>query len=122
MAYGQVRISKTRRGPGKTVRLLVDTGSGYSILPARTLEKLGVKPEWREEFELANGEPMFRNVGRMHIHHRSRSVETLVIFGNPGDATVLGAYSLEGLRLEVDPYSGRVRAKRKFLAVTATVA
>ena len=58
----------------------------------------------------------------MYIHHSGRTVETLVAFGEPGDASVLGAYSMEGLRLEVDPRSGRVRRKTRLLAVTASSA
>lgn len=122
MTYVLLEISKARRGPRKKARLLVDTGAADSILPAPLLHRLGIRPEWREEYELANGESMYRDVGRMYVHYQGRSVETLVAFGRPGDATVLGAYSMEGLRLEVDPHSGRVRRKRKLLAVTASPA
>lgn len=119
MTYVRVEVSKGRRGPRKAIRLLVDTGASDSILPASFLRKLGIRPEWREEYELANGEPMVRDVGRMYVHYRGRSIETLVALGEPGDARVMGAYSLEGLRLEVDPHSGRVRRKKRLLAVTA---
>jgi predicted aspartyl protease len=119
MTYIWMEVSKARRGPRKKIRLLVDTGAADSILPGPFLRRLGVRPEWREEYELANGESMFREAGRMYIHHQGRSVETLVAFGEPGDASVLGAYSMEGLRLEVDPHSGRVRRKGKLLAVAA---
>lgn len=122
MTYVTVAVSKTRRGPRKRIRLLVDTGAADSILPSKFLRRLGVRPEWREEYELVNGEPMVRDVGRMHIHYLGRSMETLAVFGEAGDAGVLGAYSMEGLRLEVDPHSGRVRRKKRLLAVAATTA
>ena len=122
MTYLRVEVSKGRRGPRKSIRLLVDTGAADSILPARFLRRFGVRPEWREEYELANGERMIRDVGRMYVHYRGRSVETLTVFGEPGDAHVFGAYSMEGLRLEVDPHSGRVRRKKRLLAVRATPA
>jgi len=120
MTYVRVEVSRGRKGPRRQVRLLVDTGAADSILPRLFLQRLGIRPEWREEYELANGESMFRDVGRLYIHYQGRSVETLAAFGEPGDASVLGAYSMEGLRLEVDPHSRRVRRKRKLLAVTAT--
>jgi predicted aspartyl protease len=120
MTYVTIEASKGRRGPRKGIRLLVDPGAADSILPSRFLRDLGVRPEWREEYELANGEPMIRDVGRMYIHHRGRSIETLVVFGEPRDAHVLGAYSMEGLRLEVDPHSGHVRRKKRLLAVGAS--
>lgn len=120
MTYIRIEVSKGRRGPRKDIRLLVDTRAADSILPGSFLRRLGIRPEWREEYELANGDSMWRDVGRMHVHYQGRSMETLVAFGEPGDASVLGAYSMEGLRLEVDPHSGRVRRKRKLLAVTAS--
>jgi len=120
MTYVRVEVSRGRKGPRRQVRLLVDTGAADSVLPRSLLQRLGIRPEWREEYELANGESMFRDVGRLYIHYQGRSVETLAAFGEPGDASVLGAYSMEGLRLEVDPHSRRVRRKRKLLAVTAT--
>jgi len=120
MTYVSVEVSKGRGGPRKSIRLLVDTGAADSILPDRLIRGLGVRREWREEYELANGEPMVRDVGRTYVHYRGRSIETLVFFGEPGDAHVLGAYSMEGLRLEVDPHSGRVRRKKRLLAVGAT--
>jgi len=122
MTYVTVEVSKTRRGPRERVRLLVDTGAADSILPLRFLRRLGVRSEWREEYELANGEPMVRDVGRMYVHYLGRSMETLAVFGEPGDMSVLGAYSMEGLRLEVDPHSGRVRRKKRLLAVAVAPA
>lgn len=65
---------------------------------------------------------MVRNVGRMFVHYLGRSMETLAVFGEPDDSSVLGAYSLEGLRLEVDPHSGRVRRKKRLLAVAVSSA
>lgn len=122
MTYVAAQVSRERHGRRRRTRLLVDTGAVYTILPTRVLKRLGVTPEWREEFEMANGEPMVRAVGRMYIHYHDRSAETFVIFGEPGDASVMGAYSLEGLRLEVDPRSEKVRPKTKFLLVHAAPA
>jgi len=122
MTYVSVGISKTRRGPKRTIRLLVDTGASDSILPSVFLRRLGVRPEWGEEYELANGESMVREVGRLYVHYLGRSMETLAVFGEPKDASVLGAYSMEGLRLEVDPHSGRVRRKKRLMAVAVAPA
>ena len=37
------------------VTAMVDTGSVYTLLPAPALSALGVAPEWRSRFELADG-------------------------------------------------------------------
>lgn len=115
MTYTGVRVSRGRRGPSRNLRLLVDTGADFTVLPAGLLAQLGVKPEFEEEIEVGNGEVIVRPVGRMYVRWKDRSAETLVAFGEPRDARVLGAYALQGLRLEVDPASHRVRPRRRAL-------
>lgn len=117
MSYARVEVSKDRRRPGRTVRLLVDTGADYSVLSKRELATIGVEPEFEEDIEIANGEVITRPVGRVYVRWKDRVAETFVAFGEPGDVRVLGAYALEGLRLEVDPKSRRVRPRRRALFV-----
>lgn len=46
---------RTRRA--KVPKLLVDTGSEFTWIPAGTLEKIGVKPEKKDvAFQMANGQ------------------------------------------------------------------
>ncbi|HEV8594963.1 MAG TPA: hypothetical protein VGR51_05485 [Thermoplasmata archaeon] len=112
MTYVRVRFSRKEHGVLKAVRLLVDTGAFYSLVPGDLLTSLGVRPLWRDEFEVADGSMIVRPVGKAYVHYRGEAAETLVIFGQPGDATVLGCYALEGLRLEVVPHSQRLRRKK----------
>ena len=112
MTFARVRWSRRERGVRRSLRLLVDTGAFYSLVPGDFLAALGVRPRWREEFEMADGGVIVRSVGKAYVHYRGESAETFVIFGNPGDATVLGCFALEGLRLEVDPRSRRLRRPR----------
>lgn len=42
---------------------------------------------------------------------------TIVVFGLEGDAEVLGVYTLEGLRLEVDPITKRLKRAEVLLAI-----
>jgi len=115
MTYASVQMSKARRGASKNLRLLVDTGADFSVLPAPLLSRLGVVPGFEEEVEVGNGAVITRPVGRMYVCWGDRLAETFVAFGEPRDARVLGAYALEGLRLEVDPKSHRVRPCRRAL-------
>lgn len=115
MTYASVQVSRGRRGASKNLRLLVDTGADFSVLPAQLLSRLGVVPEFEEEVEIGNGDLITRPVGRIYVRWRERQAETFVAFGEPRDARVLGAYALEGLRLEVDPKSHRVRPRRRAL-------
>jgi len=118
MTYIRVGFSRVRGGPRKTLRLLVDTGAFPSIVPENVLRGLGVEPEERRELRVANGKSMSRRVGRVYVHYGDRSAETFVVFGRAGDAILLGSYALEGLELEVDPKSRRVR-RMKALPVYA---
>ena len=84
-------------------RALVDTGSGYTWMPAKTLEKIGVNREKKDlAFTMANGQTITRSVGfailRVHKHFTIDEV----VFAEPGDMTLLGARTLEGLSLVVD--------------------
>ena len=118
MTFARVQVSTGRQRPGKVLRLLVDTGADYSVLAARELLRLGVEPEFEEDIEIGNGDLITRPVGRIYVRWKDRVAETFVAFGQPGDVRVLGAYALEGLRLEVDPKARRVRPRRRALFLT----
>ena len=87
----------------ETVEALVDTGASYSVVPTPLLQRLGVTAHDRVVFFLADGRQIERDVGQTWVRIDGRSVITLVVFGDEGSAPLLGAYTLEGLRLGVDP-------------------
>ena len=84
-------------------RALVDTGSEYTWIPAKTLEKIGVNREKKDlEFTMANGQTITRSVGFAILRVDKHFTIDEVVFGEPGDMTLLGARTLEGLSLVVD--------------------
>ena len=85
-----------------------DTGSFYSSLPRPFLESLGVLPHKSEAFMMADGRIAHREIGRTWMRAEGRAEITLVIFGEPDSPPVLGAYTLEGLALAVDPLHQRL--------------
>ena len=95
-----------------TVRkALVDTGSDYTWLPEAALEKIGVKEEKRDvAFTMANGQTITRSVGFAIIRVDGQFTIDEVVFAHPGDLTLLGARSLEGLNLRVDAKNRRLVA------------
>jgi predicted aspartyl protease len=107
--YARVGISRGLEGPWKPVRLLVDTGAAYTMLPRRVLTALGVRPRWRKTFRLADGRTMEREMGVLHVRYRRSVAPTLVVFGEPKDAALLSVLSLEELGFLVDPKSRRLR-------------
>ncbi len=84
-------------------KLLVDTGSEHTWIPAPKLEKIGVEREKKDmRFVMANGEVVTRSVGFAILHvGRSFTIDE-VVFAEPGDLLLLGARTLEGLNLTVD--------------------
>ena len=87
---------------------LVDTGASYTIVPATLLAGLGVEPIDRIRLALADGRPVDYEMGQAVATVDGRSIPTLVLFGDEGARPLLGAYTLEGLRLSVDPRQGRL--------------
>jgi clan AA aspartic protease len=90
------------------VEALVDTGASYSTLPASLLRRLGVIPHEQVLFLLADGRRLERYVGRTWVRIDGKAEITLVVFGDEGAEPLLGAYTLEGLRLGVDPLNRRL--------------
>ena len=87
---------------------LVDTGASYTSVPSSLLERLGVKPIRQTSLLMSNGQRMQRELGQTWIRAAGREVMTLVVFGEEDVMPLLGAYSLEGLGLGVDPSRGRL--------------
>jgi predicted aspartyl protease len=91
-------------GPRRSLTgVLVDTGAELSWVPADVLESLEVErvKEWR--FRQADGTVLARWTGETRVFAgNSRTVDE-VVFGDPGDLVLLGARTLEGLNLRVDP-------------------
>ncbi len=83
--------------------VLVDTGAELSWIPAEVLEELGVSRDKRLRFRQANGTVLERWTGIAIVHAGGTFTGDDVVFGEPGDLVLLGARSLEGLNLRVDP-------------------
>jgi predicted aspartyl protease len=100
--------------------LLVDTGSDYTWIPAKALESIGVTQEKKNlPFVMANGQSITRNVGFAIIRLDKYFTIDEVVFAEKGDLPLLGARTLEGLNLAVDPKRKRLVAAGPLLAATA---
>jgi len=84
-------------------KLLVDTDSEHTWIPAAKLEKIGVKREKKDiSFIMANGELVTRSVGFAILRVARHFTIDEVVFAEAGDLALLGARTLEGLNLTVD--------------------
>jgi predicted aspartyl protease len=92
-------------GERRTVRAaLVDTGAELTWIPAPILESLGIPRFKLWHFRQADGTALERWAGPAIVYAGGTMTSDEVVFGNPGDMVLLGARSLEGLNLRVDPY------------------
>jgi predicted aspartyl protease len=91
--------------PEQSVQLecLVDSGAVHTVAPRAILEGLGIKPYTTDSYSMANGEIIQRQRGPAVFHYAGRIGFADVIFGEPGDSTLLGAVTLEALGLALDP-------------------
>lgn len=111
---GTFRVDVQLQSPGQPGAfaelrsVLVDTGAELSWFPASVLESLGIerKKVWR--FRQANGTVLERSTGYVIVHVAGTETNDEVVFGEPGDLVLLGARSLEGLNLRVEPATKRL--------------
>ncbi len=92
----------------ETVQALVDTGSSYTWVPRRLLDRLDVRPQFQREFETADGRVVQRDLAVTMVRWDGETMPTLVVFGGNGDAVLLGAYTMEGFSLAPDPVNRRL--------------
>jgi predicted aspartyl protease len=84
--------------------VLVDTGSELTWVPEPILSGVGVGIVKKDlAFLMANGQTITRSTGYAIL--RSSGFETVdeVVFGQPGDLSLLGARTLEGFGASIDP-------------------
>ena len=111
---GTFRIDITIENPARpgdrrvVPGVLVDTGAELSWVPAPVLEDLGIErfTQWR--FRQATGEIVDRWVGSTRVYAAGARTTDDVVFGMPGDLVLLGARTLEGLNLRVEPREKRL--------------
>ena len=93
-----------RRGETLMMRdTLVDTGAELTWAPRALLDSLGIRVEKHLAFRTADGRVIHRDIGYAIVHAAGTQTNDEVVFAEPGDLVLLGARSLEGMNLRVDP-------------------
>lgn len=88
---------------------LVDTGAIDCLAPTSALKRIGIKPEARDVYELANGETVEMQVGFARVSFMGSETVTKVIFGPEGAEPILGVVALESTGVGVDPVTRTLR-------------
>ena len=87
---------------------LADTGAMTTVVPGSVLHRLGVEPVKSQVFEYADGREVELDMAYAMVRVDGRETISWVIFGEETGGTMLGAYTLEGVFLGVDPYAQRL--------------
>jgi predicted aspartyl protease len=84
--------------------ILVDTGSEYTWIPRKQLEAISIELEKKDiEFVMANGQVVTRSIGFGLVKIGEHFTVDELVFAEEGDLLLLGARTLGGLNLSVDP-------------------
>ncbi|MBI3465012.1 MAG: retroviral-like aspartic protease family protein [Planctomycetes bacterium] len=108
ITYAKVTI-KNITAPKRsfTEQFLVDTGATDTLVPARLLRQIGIRPTGRRTYALATGRRRYR-VGHALFALEGDETAGDVVFGKDEDEPLLGLTVLESLGLVVDPVRRRL--------------
>ena len=99
-------------GPGReefvAVEALVDTGAIYTMLPEDLLDGLGVERLDTDIFEMADDSLVEYSIGGALVRLMGRALPVPVVFARVGNTPLVGATTLQILRLVVDPVEERL--------------
>ncbi len=106
MALTHIRVTVSNPSDSmnkERIGFLVDSGAVYSVVPRKTLTRLGIRPEEEREFTLANGQVVKRFLGIARFEYEKHRGGAPVIFGKKGDSALLGATTLEAMGMALNP-------------------
>jgi predicted aspartyl protease len=120
------RVNVVARNPKREelatppVEALVDTGSELTWLPADVLKAAGITPRRKRIFATATQQKVERDVGYAILSSEGYETNDEVVFGEPGDMTLLGVRTLEGFGVMVDNIAHRFVATSTIVASKGT--
>lgn len=111
---GIIRVTVTIRPLPKSTKkyqadFLVDSGATDSMVPAKHLKKIGIKPVGRMAYELADGTTTKYDFGLGVIEFMGDITSGRVIFGPNDCEPILGVTALESVGILIDPASQKLK-------------
>ena len=91
---------------------LVDTGAMHSMAPASELKKIGMQPNGKDLYELADGKLVEFEHGNAELTFMGEVVPVRIIFGPDDSKPLLGVIALETAGFLVDPKDQTLRKLR----------
>ena len=109
-------VTVTIRNPADPDRcweglFLVGTGATDSLVPGPHLDAIGLKPEGKRVFELADGNEIVMDITIADIEFMGEIVGGTIRYGAPDAEPLLGLTALASVGIEVDPVSQRLKRR-----------
>ncbi|HEX6513844.1 MAG TPA: hypothetical protein VF157_16185 [Chloroflexota bacterium] len=80
----------------------------FTSVPRPVWEALGLIPQQRRPFLLADGRQLEQSLGEGRVRIEGRDGPTLIVLAEAGTPARLGAHAMEGLLLAPDPTNQRL--------------
>jgi predicted aspartyl protease len=103
-----VEVGPSDAGPFERVEAVVETGATFSQFPRSLLARMGVRPVEEQEFTLADGRRVRREVAVVTVRLEGRTRPTVCVVGDDGVPSLLGALTLQMFGLAADPVNRRL--------------
>lgn len=98
------------------VEFLVDSGAVYSVVPGKILDGLDIEPYKEMSFALADGTSIKRKISSGYFEFEGEGGPAPVVYGEEGDAALLGATTLESIGLVLNPFTRTLHPMRMLMA------
>ncbi len=73
-----------------------------------TVKLLGLISKFKQEFFLADGTKVVRDIGDAFVEYEGREIAVPVILGKKADSALLGVLTLEAMGLVLDPFQRKL--------------
>jgi len=93
----------------REVKVLVDTGAVFSVIPKGILQELNIVSVMKRKFKAFGGQEVERETGTALFQYDNVIAGAPVAFGEEGDTLILGVTALEALGYEIDPVTKKLK-------------
>ena len=106
LTYVKTKITNLiKNGKAYEAEFLADSGAIVCMAPTDQLQAVGIQPEGKEAYELANGQPVEYEFGFARVSFNGYETVCKVIFGPPKSEPLLGVPALESVGVVLAPVS-----------------
>ena len=105
---GATHVTVAIRNPAEPDRVweglfLVDTGATDCLVPRTALKSIGLQPQGKRTYELADGSEIRFDIAVARVEFMGEFVGATILFGEDDTEPLLGVTALESVGIEVDP-------------------